>query len=77
MTAPIATAGGTMDGFLALPPAGSGPGLLLLQEIFGVTQHIRAVAGVDAAVADYGGGSQGQLALATQLSSAQLSDAVS
>jgi carboxymethylenebutenolidase len=32
------------DGFLALPPAGSGPGLLLLQEIFGVNNHIRAVA---------------------------------
>ena len=35
---------GTMDGYLALPPAGSGPGLLLLQEIFGVNRHIRAVA---------------------------------
>ena len=32
-------------GFLALPPAGSGPGLLLWQEIFGVNEHIRAVAG--------------------------------
>jgi len=29
---------------LALPPAGSGPGLLLWQEIFGVNEHIRAVA---------------------------------
>jgi len=30
--------------YLALPPAGRGPGLLLLQEIFGVNEHIRAVA---------------------------------
>jgi carboxymethylenebutenolidase len=33
-----------MDAYLALPPAGSGPGLLLLQEIFGVNRHIRTVA---------------------------------
>jgi carboxymethylenebutenolidase len=32
------------DGYLALPPAGRGPGLLLYQEIFGVNAHIRAVA---------------------------------
>ena len=31
-------------GFLALPPAGQGPGLVLFQEIFGVNEHIRAVA---------------------------------
>jgi carboxymethylenebutenolidase len=31
-------------GYLALPPAGHGPGLLLWQEIFGVNEHIRAVA---------------------------------
>ena len=31
-------------GHLALPPTGRGPGLLLLQEIFGVNAHIRAVA---------------------------------
>ncbi len=31
-------------GYLALPPAGHGPGLLLFQEIFGVNTHIRAVA---------------------------------
>jgi carboxymethylenebutenolidase len=31
-------------GFLALPPAGTGPGLVLWQEIFGVNEHIRAVA---------------------------------
>ena len=32
------------DGYLALPPAGHGPGLVLFQEIFGVNEHIRAVA---------------------------------
>jgi carboxymethylenebutenolidase len=31
-------------GHLALPPGGSGPGLLLWQEIFGVNPHIQAVA---------------------------------
>ena len=31
-------------GYLALPPAGTGPGLVLWQEIFGVNEHIRAVA---------------------------------
>jgi len=31
-------------GYLALPPAGRGPGLVLWQEIFGVNPHIRAVA---------------------------------
>ena len=31
-------------GYLALPPAGSGPGLVLFQEIFGVNAHIRALA---------------------------------
>jgi len=36
--------GGTMDAYLALPPAGHGPGLLLLQEIFGVNDHIQGVA---------------------------------
>jgi carboxymethylenebutenolidase len=30
--------------YLALPPAGRGPGLVLFQEIFGVNEHIRAVA---------------------------------
>lgn len=32
------------DAYLALPPAGRGPGLLLWQEIFGVNAHIRSVA---------------------------------
>jgi carboxymethylenebutenolidase len=35
---------GSFDAYLALPPAGRGPGLVLLQEIFGVNQHIRTVA---------------------------------
>jgi carboxymethylenebutenolidase len=41
---PIAGSAGTYDGYLALPPAGKGPGLVLYQEIFGVNGHIRAVA---------------------------------
>ena len=36
--------GAPFDAYLACPPAGRGPGLLLLQEIFGVNAHIRAVA---------------------------------
>ncbi|WP_298832601.1 dienelactone hydrolase family protein [uncultured Piscinibacter sp.] len=39
-----AEGGGTCGAYLALPPAGRGPGLLLFQEIFGVNRHIRAVA---------------------------------
>jgi len=35
---------GQFGGYLALPPAGSGPALLLVQEIFGVNPHIRGVA---------------------------------
>ena len=40
----LSTADGAMDAYLALPPGGSGPGLLLLQEIFGVNPHIRMLA---------------------------------
>ena len=40
----LPTTGGAMDAYLALPPGGSGPGLLLMQEIFGVNGHIRGVA---------------------------------
>lgn len=36
--------GETFSGHLALPPTGSGPGLVLVQEIWGVNRHIRAVA---------------------------------
>lgn len=40
----VAGAAGTYDAYLALPPAGTGPGLVLFQEIFGVNAHIREVA---------------------------------
>ncbi len=40
----VAGSAGTFSAYLALPPAGHGPGLLLLQEIFGVNTHIQAVA---------------------------------
>ncbi len=36
--------GKTFDGYLSLPPTGRGPGLVLIQEIWGVNAHIRAVA---------------------------------
>jgi len=42
---PVPLGGGESFGaFLARPPAGRGPGLVLFQEIFGVNEHIRAVA---------------------------------
>jgi carboxymethylenebutenolidase len=51
MTHPVKTSwttitgsAGSFDAYLALPPSGSGPGLLLYQEIFGVNEHIRTVA---------------------------------
>jgi carboxymethylenebutenolidase len=31
-------------GYLSLPPAGGGPGIVLVQEIWGVNEHIRAMA---------------------------------
>lgn len=40
----VAEDGGTFDAYLSLPPTGRGPGILLIQEIFGVNAHIRAVA---------------------------------
>ncbi|MDE2624464.1 MAG: dienelactone hydrolase family protein [Betaproteobacteria bacterium] len=36
--------GGTFGAYLSLPPTGKGPGIVLVQEIFGVNEHIRAVA---------------------------------
>ncbi len=36
--------GTSFSGYLALPPTGTGPGIILIQEIFGVNKHIRAVA---------------------------------
>ena len=44
----VPTTGGNFDAFLALPPGlkpgNTAPGLVLYQEIFGVNEHIRAVA---------------------------------
>jgi carboxymethylenebutenolidase len=40
----VATTGGSFDLTVWTPEAGSGPGLLLIQEIFGVSDYIRAVA---------------------------------
>lgn len=36
--------GKQFDAYLSLPPTGRGPGLLIIQEIWGVNEHIRAVA---------------------------------
>ncbi|MGN6389664.1 MAG: dienelactone hydrolase family protein [Burkholderiaceae bacterium] len=36
--------GKQFKGYLTLPPTGSGPGIVLIQEIFGVNGHIRQVA---------------------------------
>jgi carboxymethylenebutenolidase len=36
--------GKAFDAYLSLPPTGKGPGLVLIQEIWGVNAHIRAVA---------------------------------
>jgi carboxymethylenebutenolidase len=47
------------QGYLALPPSGSGPGLVVIQEIFGVNAYVRGVAEQFAA--------QGYVALAPDL----------
>ena len=36
--------GQAFDAYLSLPPTGTGPGLVIIQEIWGVNEHIRAVA---------------------------------
>ncbi|MDH3235741.1 MAG: dienelactone hydrolase family protein [Alphaproteobacteria bacterium] len=36
--------GGTFQGYLALPPSGKGPGLMIMQEIFGVNEAMRTTA---------------------------------
>lgn len=36
--------GGRFSAYLATPPTGSGPGIVLIQEFFGVNEHIREVA---------------------------------
>lgn len=40
----IEAADGRFGAYLALPRGGKGPGIVLLQEIFGVNEHIRSVA---------------------------------
>lgn len=42
VTVQIPCDGGTMGGYLAMPASGRGPGIVLLQEIFGVNAAIRA-----------------------------------
>jgi len=37
--------GGSFDAFCAVPASGSGPGMLLLQEIFGINDNMRILAG--------------------------------
>src|SRR5258707_14467501 len=38
------TQGENFSGYLSLPPSGRGPGIVLVQVIWGVNEHIRAVA---------------------------------
>ena len=40
----VSVSKGFFDAYLSLPPEGEGPGILLIQEIFGVNEHIRSVA---------------------------------
>lgn len=40
----IKAADGTFGAYLAIPHTGKGPGIVLIQEIFGVNEHIRSVA---------------------------------
>ena len=39
-----AKGGGKFRAYVATPPGGKGPGLLLLQEIFGINAHVRELA---------------------------------
>jgi carboxymethylenebutenolidase len=39
----IPTGGDSFGGYLALPKSGKGPAIIIIQEIFGVNSHIRAV----------------------------------
>ena len=41
----VATADGEFDAHVVLPEAGSGPGIVVLQEIFGVGDYIKESAG--------------------------------
>lgn len=38
------SAGGEAHGYLSLPESGSGPGVIVIQEWWGLTEHIRDVA---------------------------------
>ncbi|MFF7331239.1 dienelactone hydrolase family protein [Streptomyces sp. NPDC008150] len=38
------SAGGTAHGYLALPPSGTGPGVIVIQEWWGLTDHVAQVA---------------------------------
>lgn len=40
----ITTEGGTFGAYLATPAAGTGPGIVVIQEIFGVNANVRAIA---------------------------------
>ena len=40
----FAANGHTCDGYLAVPPKGSGPGLIVVQEYWGLVDHIKALA---------------------------------
>jgi carboxymethylenebutenolidase len=40
----IPTEGGSFKAYLALPAAGSGPGMVMLQEIFGISTYMKAMA---------------------------------
>ena len=40
----IPTEGGSFKAYLALPAAGSGPGMMMLQEIFGISTYMKAMA---------------------------------
>ena len=38
--------GGSFNAYIARPETGRGPGLVVIQEIFGVNDHIRALCGL-------------------------------
>ena len=40
----FAANGGTAEGYLTLPPSGSGPGLIVIQEWWGLVDHIKSIA---------------------------------
>lgn len=40
----VTTEGGAFDAYLAKPATGSGPGIVVIQEIFGVNANVRAIA---------------------------------